>query len=71
MKINYVNICPKCGSTDIHLETRFIGGYTEGGGGNFCRNCSYGVDRIIIFPEVEKSKIEDFKKEIQKIKTKQ
>ncbi|MBI1936082.1 hypothetical protein HYS31_06595 [Candidatus Woesearchaeota archaeon] len=68
MSINskdYVKICPKCGSTDIHLETRIIGGYSEGSGGNFCRNCSYGVDKIVIFPEIKKSKIKEFIKEIK------
>ena len=68
MKNSYIKVCPKCGSTNLHLDTRIIGGYTEGGGGDFCRDCNYGVDKIVIFPEIEKSKIEDFKKEIQKSK---
>ena len=66
MENNYVKICPKCGSTHIQLPTAFIlvGGIFPAPltvHKDTCKDCRY--DGII--PEVEKSKIEDFKKEIK------
>ena len=69
----YIKICPKCGSTNIESPSAFITvlymfpASLSGVNKDTCKNCNYQG----IIPEIEKSKIEDFKKEIQKIKSKQ
>ena len=73
MKNNYVKICPKCGSTSIESPSAFITvlymlpASLSGVHKDTCKNCSYQG----IIPEIEKSKIEDFKKEIQNQKSNQ
>ncbi|MBN2422428.1 hypothetical protein JXB41_04330 [Candidatus Woesearchaeota archaeon] len=58
----YVKICPKCGSTnntippagrDIHMTMP-----------DYCKNC----ENRGLFPEIEKSKIPEFRKELKKKK---
>ncbi len=63
-KERYVKICPKCGSTDIITSTGryFIGGaevYRDN-----CKDCGYEG----VIPEIKKSEIEKFKKELKRIK---
>ena len=61
MENDYIKICPKCGSTNITSET---GRYHIYGAQEYkdnCQDCGYSG----IIPEVEKSKIEEFKKEIK------
>ena len=59
---DYVKICPKCGSNHINSFTQRYTVGTEIYNDN-CKACGYKG----IFPEVNKSKIEEFRKEIQKI----
>lgn len=67
-KPKYVKICPKCGSTNITP-------YTKSGvifGENlvdYCKDCYYGYGKSGFFPEVEESKIEEFRKKLKKKST--
>lgn len=56
-KENYVKVCPLCGSTNI---THRIVGY---GTTLVCKDCRY---ENTFFPEVEDSKVEEFKKNLKK-----
>lgn len=60
-KEKYVKICPKCGSLDIGLYQPMMLsiGIDEGW---FCKDCNYRG----IFPEIEKSEIEVFRKKLKK-----
>lgn len=68
---NYIKICPKCGSTNILEPTAFIivAGIFPAPlttHKDMCKDCRYQG----VIPEVEKSKIECFKKEVQNKKSK-
>ncbi len=65
INIDYVKICRKCGSLDIESPDAFITvmymfpASLRGVHKDTCKDCGYQG----IIPEIEKSKIEDFKKE--------
>ena len=66
METNYIKICPKCGSTNINSPDAFIlvgiiPASLSGINKHTCKDCGYQG----IIPEVEKSEIENFKKEIK------
>lgn len=61
-KKQFVKVCPNCGSTDI--AWKIIG--DTGLQVEYCQDCSYGYPDGTIFPEVEKSQIEKFRKEAKK-----
>jgi len=67
MKNEYIKACPKCGSTNIESPTAFVlGSYLfpfslSGVNKDTCKDCRYQG----VIPEVEKSKIKDFKKQIK------
>jgi len=68
-KKRYVIICPKCGSTNV---TKFTGMYSKGGditSGWICKDCNYGRPYGSLFPEIEESEIEKFRREIKKKST--
>ena len=63
--INWVKVCPKCCSTDILPYTK--AGLSEGEILiDFCKNCNYGYPFGGFFPEVDKSKLEWFRKNLNK-----
>ncbi len=58
----FVKICPKCGSIDINFD---VSGGTMGMQPNFfCRDCKYGQDGLILFPEIEKTGVDKFRDNI-------
>lgn len=65
-KRSYIKICPKCGGTNI--------GSLAVGGTNFgvplvdyCKDCYYSYPSgRAFFPEIEESKIEDFRKKLKR-----
>jgi transposase-like protein len=66
MMDKYVKICPKCGSTNVKAD---LSQQSFGAGAEFsqykCADCGYFS---MIFPEAEKSKVKEFKKDIKKKK---
>jgi len=57
--MNYIKICPKCGSTDITVPP--AGMDIRMTMPDYCKKCgNRGV-----FPEVEKDKVEEFRKKIK------
>ena len=60
-KEKYVKICPKCGSTKItSYEPKLLSVGADLGW--YCKDCNYRG----LFPEIEKSEIEEFRKELKK-----
>jgi hypothetical protein len=55
-------VCPKCGSSDFHIEgdTSFIGGDQ---GFHVCHGCGHSSK---FFPEIKQSKVKSFKKQAAK-----
>jgi ribosomal protein L40E len=70
-KEKYVKICPKCGSINITPFSGIYAGITSGSAGSAgellidkCRKCNYKG----LIPEIKKSGIEKFRKNIKKKK---
>jgi hypothetical protein len=64
MKIIYVKICPKCGSTNIKPFTKM--GLSEGEMFiDHCKNCYYGMPFGGLFPEIDVARVKDFQEEIK------
>ncbi len=64
----YAKVCPNCGSTNIGLWA------TDAGVWNFCKDCGFGREFSTFggsFPEVEVSKIDEFRAELKKAKRKE
>ena len=64
-KEEYTKICPRCGSTKISPYTKM--GFPEGEFlKDYCKDCLYGnMMSGGFFPEVKKSYIEKFRKQIK------
>ena len=62
-KKEFIKICPKCGRTDIlqNLSALLAGSTLL----SSCRDCNYGLEGNHMFPEIEKSKIGEFKKMVR------
>lgn len=58
--MNYVKICPKCGSTNIKMPNAGLD--IKMTVRDRCQDCGF----IGNFPEVEEDKVEDFRQNIQK-----
>lgn len=60
----YVNICPDCGSINLSQDKTTI---TLAGATllTFCKHCQYGYGKGNFFPEIEISKVEEFRKKIK------
>ena len=70
-KKKYLKICPKCGSTNVSTYTK--AGVMAEELLDYCKDCYYGYQGVeggSFFPEVEESKIEEFRKELKKKKIK-
>lgn len=69
-KENYIKICPKCGSTNWKMPNpthATVGSLTRVQMVNnvhLCQDCDYQG----IFPEVEESKVEEFRKQLKERK---
>lgn len=64
-----IKICPKCGSNDLSFDSMSGGEFSLNNGelNDYCRNCGYGRGIYgALFPEIEKSKISEFRKELKK-----
>lgn len=61
MTKEFIKICPQCGSNNVTSTSTLIGAI-----GNFstCKSCGYGG----VFPEIEKDKVEKFKKMLRRQK---
>jgi len=64
-KDNYLKVCPKCGSTNIGHHVRFASTYGSDLA-YYCKKCNYGYMSNGFFPEVEESKIEEFRENLKK-----
>jgi len=60
MKKRYVKICPNCGSTNIKMPPAGLD--VKMTIRDYCQDCK----KFGLFPEVEESKAEDFKKKLPK-----
>lgn len=63
-KRDFVKICPNCGSTDI--SWKIIG--ETGWEVQYCRTCRHGYPDGTIFPEIDGSKIDEFRKHLKEAK---
>jgi len=63
MKEVFVKICPHCGSTEIHSNAE---GFHIIANQSRCNGCGHQG----IFPEVEQSKVKDFKRQLDDNATK-
>ncbi len=59
----YIKVCPKCGSINLGFQ-----GYRILNG--FCKDCGYGekgpgANTTTFFPEVEETKLEQFRKDLK------
>ena len=61
-KKQFTKICPKCGSIDLPIRTNFVDMLAPTP--EKCSKCSYSG----LFPEIEINEIEEFRKEIKRIK---
>ncbi|MFP4524386.1 MAG: hypothetical protein ACLFO2_03690 [Candidatus Woesearchaeota archaeon] len=63
MSERFFKVCPRCGS----LNTKFNDRQMDGGPlWDKCLDCTYGESVLVIFPEVEESRLEEFKAEREK-----
>ncbi len=63
---NQIRICPKCGSVDTESKITIL----QADGVPFiitCNSCNY---QGYLFPEIQKSKIKEFQKDIRKFNRK-
>jgi len=58
-KENYIKICPQCGSIDIKMSPAGLD--VKMTMQDYCQGCEFWG----IFPEVEESQVEEFKKEVK------
>ena len=64
--MNHVKVCPKCGSIDISYQTGAFGKLGERTFFDRCNECNY----VGMVPEVEKSKVKEFRQRIKNKKAK-
>lgn len=62
----FVQICPKCGSTNINLISNPSSIITGLNNTSHCEDCNYGYPIGINFPEVDIDQIENFREELKK-----
>ena len=61
MSERFFKVCPKCGSLNNKPYDRQM----EGGPlWDKCLDCTYGESELVIFPEVEESRMGEFKEEM-------
>lgn len=61
-KEKYVKICPKCGSTDVQVD---FSNASFAIGSPVSHNCNSCGTVGMVFPEVEESKVEEFRKKLK------
>ena len=65
-KKHYTNACPKCGSTNYHIESD-LSWMTGNQGIYVCNDCGHNAP---FFPEVEADKLKTFKSEAKEVEKK-